>query len=458
MRLITIILGALIAPMIYAQKAELRFNNGDILKGNIIQLTQEKLVFEHPVFKTSNNQQTFDLDSISSLSGIQNSEEDNSQKGAIGNLLMVWREDKNVRQDIYKGIIESINDQFVIIDTVYAGKIKVNKKFIQKLSIEDTSRTILSGLGDVKQWIITGKNQDIQVKDNKFILNGSSSTTRNNKITIAREAKAPQLSHTKIVIGRNNLNRPQQFNFGLFATKDVDLRAKVTTLLINSSHGSISIRHHKSNGVISNIRNIGLPREIYNSSKPLTFDIYTNLKTKQVSLYANNIKILSDHKIEDLDSEKIGDHVFFTTYSQKEILVDFTMHSWDGSKPALPEEERIALEPNTKIVKLRNGDTIEGFIKKIENGAAHIKTSYGNFKVRLANITSLDLGITELQQLKMNANTTRLSFYNGSSFIVRILNIKDNKITATSQAYDGEVQFDISLLKSIEFQKEFYDY
>ena len=97
-----------------------------------------------------------------------------------------------------------------------------------------------------------------------------------------------------------------------------------------------------------------------------------------------------------------------------------------------------------------------GKITKIENGVALVENRYGTFKVRLGNISSMDIKGDEPQQLKMNYGDARLTFYEGSRFIVQIKDIKGTKIFGTSQAFEGVQEFDVTKIKQIEFQKSIY--
>ena len=445
---------------LHAQESQLNFSNGDSLKGKVMKLTPTDIHFQHPAFKEKDNTQVLQLDKIESITSIKKLAPPSNTFESIGHLTMVPRFNKNLKLDVYQGMVKTITDQHVLIDTTYAGELKLNKKFLTKLDIYNNKGTIIPNLGKLDDWIITPADSNILEKEGTFHFPRSNNNRRDSNRVISQKVDYPELFHHRFSISKQNPNDYLNFFVGYFGNKTAQSYPEKTSIVLSVNYNKLQLVKDDEQGRVNlaERRLENIDANVLKKKLVWVFDTYVNTKEKTLSVYINDSIVFKNIDLQNIDLEEKGEHLYFKLSSANSTLElkELTLRHWSGSKPAILPKNRIQLNEEGKYVRLQNGDLMLGTIQKIEDGAASIKTEYGVFKVKLSNISTLDVGNKEEEEIKMCAGDARLTFFDGSKFIVEIKNIENGFISGSSQVFEGVQQFDLKQIYSIEFQNSIY--
>jgi len=435
-----------------ANEASVIFINGDQLNGTIEKLSNNQIHLKHKAFKTEDGSQALHLNRIKSLT-FPKKENAVLAENSITNLTMLGRLDKKVPIDIYKGVVKKINKDFVVIDTPYAGEMNMNKSFIEKLEIYDSHTLILPKLGNLKEWEKSEFSQNISQVNNSFFF---AQANRSNSGYIFRKIDFPNIFELSTTVKKQPNNRNLSINLNLFTDDTGSAFTSSTSLVINLTPRKIVGHLQSKDQAQFKIVDHNVPPGTAQTGE-WKIKLFVNMEKREFTMSLNDINIVEGADMGDFKIDKLGDHISFDTniYNDTLELSDMSIKKWNGSLPGPPPEARLPLVGQIgEAIKLQNGDIVYGLIEEITEGIAKIKTKYNTYKIRLNKISSISL--SENNEILMQENDALIKFTDGSSFIVKIEKIKDNKVFGSSQAFDGLLGFDIEQIRSIDFQNSIY--
>ncbi len=438
---------------VYAQNAQVNFSNGDSLKGEVVDFSKNEILFKHPVFKTPNKTQSIDVSKISSLEFLGGSKKA-AVKNAEAHVSMVPRFIKSLAHDLYQGKIQSINKKHVILNTDYAGELKINKQFIEKLDIYNNNEVVFNGVGKLADWKRNPTNAHILDQDNMIHFPKS---TGGRSRSIFQKVEFPESYRLDFEVIRPSIISYNSFNLGLYSTETGSTYGKTSCLVLSVNYSEIRARL-EGQTVRATIASHRFQGDLARKSKIWKCSIFVNTKKKTISVYFNNKLCIDNVEMANFDPKKLGKHLtFYASGSYGLTLKSLTLSKWNGSKPAPSIDDRVSLtQQKGELIRLQNGDIIVGSIKRITDGIAIVETKYGEFKIKLDNISSLDIGLDEEQEIRMNQNDAQIECTDGSRFIIKVVDIKDGKLVGSSQAFEDTIEFDLKKVKSIRFQSVIY--
>lgn len=441
-----------LASTLHAREAELELINGDKLEGEVISLSPPVL---HFMPKLGSQAKVLEMNHLRSLRYIH---QQNAKKTDIGvHLTLFKRFNASIPSDLYMGVIESIDDDHILINTAYAGKLSILKRFVQHLTILDYKNITLNGLGQLSDWEGNPNKSNVTQEGESF------------KFAPIPKKSTPPLIHKEV-----NFPEKYQLNFTLTTSPSLKFRNYLdpkTTLHFHSNNEgertsntlSLSISRYiiqayfKENRTNKTIGSIKFPSELYKEKK-LTASTYVDTVKGTLSFWLNKKLIFDEIKIGEFNPKDLSKHLSFSTLSQNPItLSDLTIRRWDGFSFSQANNQLLAITGQTgKAIELKNGDTMYGTVTNIDNGIAQIETKYGHYRMNLGKIISFDLAVDKKNQLIMQKNDARITFSDGSNFIIKIEKYDNQKLRGSSPSFQGVQEFDIANITSIEFEKSIY--
>ena len=197
------------------------------------------------------------------------------------------------------------------------------------------------------------------------------------------------------------------------------------------------------------------------SSNPATFDFYIDRSGNlESALYVDGTRWKTwTHKI---SKDEAGHWFHIRPGNETKLrLSQIAVTNWNGKLPdnaantKTKELQRNADDDEFEKlegqhIKLRNGDTIVGSIKKITKNNLLIHTTYGDINVPVARALNIALGHDQLHQPIMKNGDVRAHFHNGGYITFVLKNLTTDTITGYSQVF-GEVKFKLNAFSRIQF-------
>lgn len=447
----------------YAREAKLIFSNGDSLTGEISAMSTSSIHFTHSSLSSSpSSSQEI---STSALHKIIFKENEAFSSSIDSHINLTSRSFKDLPTDLYKGSINNIEDDAIILDTNFAGNIHLKKQFVQSLKMFNPKVHLLTSLGSVNTWKKSQPNMEVQKVQNSFVFLPSKSNKTYAQNYIYRPIDLPERYYIDIQLDDFFARYSSRGSFRMYLNSDE--KGHYTGNLKQSIYIDVSLYDIKLvlNDSANKLDNIITKKVVRQSlkEKNLQMRIYVDTLEKNISITLNGKSFLSKVPINNLNAEHLGKHfsIGFSRNQNKRSVSNFMVTKWNSSDLPYDDEKRIALEkinPDYNKIRLHNGDFIYGEILSIDKGEALIKNQFGKFRVKLVNLTDLDIGSTDKDEIFMDLNDARFKFADGSAVIAKILSISENKIKVESQAFNGELEFDINQMTSIEFQDALYPF
>lgn len=356
--------------------------------------------------------------------------------------------------DSLRGQLVSIDDDTVVLDTWYAGRLTLDRSLVKTLNIFEQAPTSYHGPSGPKGWVHPN-----HASDDPWIF-GKNTMTSTSRYGAARKIKVPQL--TKL-----------SFNI---AWKDTPY-FKVLFLSNEGENDSPSERYELS---VYSIR-ITLNRRLENmgdlkvfqerpknlrSSKNAKIDIYIDRSEEGVNaVYLDGNKIGTWTNFDDTKMKGEWLHFIPGQSSSPIRISQISVSDWSGNLPLNETEDEKEdsedkenkasdAEPQTddKSIRLGNGDIIIGKIKQIVDTTVTLSSKYGELKVPVQRLRSIELSTPEdaEKEDRMEAGDVRAWFHEGGYVTIKMHSFDGKKIKGYSQVY-GDAEFDASAFEKIEF-------
>jgi len=367
------------------------FQNGDSITGQIINWDLNSMTIHSPDFLEPI---TFSNKYI--LTTLLNDKPKTNEK-EFNNLTTLVLQHRNNQQGLHgvvKGSFSSISDTHVTLNTSYAGKINVLKKFVTKMEVDSKEGYLYTGPNSIEEW------HDNNIY--KVILNQNNRVSMQKYISGKQQRDNLKLEKTDQERERINLNRNNQNN------------------LPNSLNARYDIYMSKSEGVFH--------------------------------IFRNGIKI---YTIKDTAPKpgKFGSSIHLISSNSRPIRIkNFTLSRWNGHLPSEIDEEAFAtLKGDGQRILLKNGDILLGKVGSVKDNIMEVDTLYTPIKLPIVRLRSVDLtSSASLHEPIMYLNDIKCWFNSQDWIILKPISLNGDKLTAYHQAL-GENQFDLNTFHRIDF-------
>jgi hypothetical protein len=423
------------------QPSVVRFANKDQLSGSMASLTPDQLVWKSPVLA---KETPFFLRNVIDLK-----------------LTPVWPTiDSNydagvtlTNGDLIHGRLARISDDFVELDTPFAGRMKFHRVMISDVRINELKLILYQGPSSLDSWIQTGESPAWSFKDSSLRASGAGG--------IARDVGLP----AECVLAFDLAWRGS-FGFKVILFSD-DMKKK-------DPPGGYSLTFQSRSVTLQNNRSqmiVGRPVmavELQENQKAHV-EIRASSKTGIVSLSLDG-KTFPAWKDPDFAASSFGHGIHFITTNNSPVHIsDIKVTAWDGVAENVPvqvaalgirqfggidsqdDEKPNAEDPSENgRMLLKNGDSMKGIVTSIEKDMISIKTPFKDVRIPIERLKTVALKPVELERSKRENGDVRGWFPDGSSIVFKLDSVNDGILYGSNQNF-GSASFKLKMFSRIEF-------
>lgn len=363
------------------------------------------------------------------------------------------QQNENLPGDVMEGELIAVNNDNIILNTWYAGQLKLNRNMVKDLEITDVSPSVYAGPINKEEW-------NIEPEDSWTYEKNSYTTLGNG--TLSKEfEKMPERYCFRFTAAWKS-RFALQILFGADSAKEESPDNHYMIVLDNGT-SYLQKRSTNLDGGGGMMRNGGMIGEYkrdqeFRSKEKSELKLYVDTTTGLMALYSDDKLI---QQWQDTDKPFLAGPCIHLRQSSgrayKISLSRMLLTSWDGILPS--DETKDASNPidnpdpteKEQRIILRNGDILLGTVEKIENSEITLKTRYNEIKIPVSRIKKLALAPSEYDERLLQNGDVRAWFSNGNFITFRFEGFDDSgKITGSSQHF-GSAEFDPAAFSRIEF-------
>ncbi len=403
----------------------LRFSGKDFLSGKLVSFIPEKAITwlhpdaEKPIeFKVTNLKEL-------SLSGKQLQPPAGSSTVRLTN------------GDIFKGVIQKLDKDSLLIKTWYAGDIRISRKMLKEILPSCASSAIYDGPNDIKEWTVD--NQRGAGGDNRKVEVGNRTLSIPGNCNAGRDMKLPDMAKIEfdIATGMNS-------NVNIFLYSDQIARHQGNSYILNISSSYLYLQRYSRNEGSDSLGQ-GECRKMMEKSIA-HFTILVDKKKKSFTIMVNGSIV---QQISDSHGEfcgKGGMISFFNSGGYGILKIkNISVSKWDGRIPNTASEGEDNAKDN---IVFSNDDKVTGKLKSIENGQITFETEFAALNVPIDRARSIRFSGEGAQVAKRNTNDIKAFFTLDESITIDVQKIADGKIIGKSENF-GNAEFMLNSFKKI---------
>jgi hypothetical protein len=335
--------------------------------------------------------------------------------------------------DELKGRVHALDDAALQLDTSYAGRVTVRRAMLASVVLRTYDRLVYAGPDDLRTWSIGASGADLPWR-----LNGAhlESTT---PATIGRQVDIPDRSIIEFDLSSDSFPR---FRFNFYTDTIQTYGGSCYMLIINPT-----IAHLGRMSAGQGQKTVGSAQTYrFKDAGRTRFRIYTDRNDASITLYVDGVRV---HPWRDPDGfAGAGGGILFYPQSQGlNRLSNIRVREWTGK---LPEPESEAPRPTVDRILLVNGDTAEGHVTAITNGATQIEASFRTIGIPLDRMQRIDFAFPEAQRARLYSEDARLFFRNDGYITLKIHAIDAQRVSGYSENY-GDLSADLSAFQEVQF-------
>lgn len=408
----------------YPQKSDLKhdllsFLNGDMLHGEIIQITPgNKIVWKYPGVKDFILFPSQIIDSVK-LPGTINP--------SPRNLTIIHL----TNGDSIPGEIITLDQKSVTFNPICSGIINIPRVMIKEISHSLFGKEIYSGPNDSDNWSEKYQDKTKSVKIENGVMTLPSKTWALNNVNLP-----PTCRISFEILSPNNNTHLQFFYF----TEKGD-----QGYYISQTGTYFDMERMTENAGSETLDSFELSNL---NTKKLELTLLVDKKKKHIILMCNG-KIIKDVTDDFGPFAGKGQSIAFYNMGRNPLnLAGISVTEWDGSAP-VPGETSMALKTKDKI-NFINKDKSSGTLKSIHKGIIEFSTEFGEIKVPFDRIKNIFLASENQQLARRNKNDIQAFLHNGGRITFNLDKMTDKIISGNSENF-GIGSFNIGSFEQIKF-------
>lgn len=433
-------------PAIATEETVARFSNNDRLAGTLESLSSEFLTLKSKAFESP---VPFYLKKVMdiSLSG----EKPITTADHEATLTLT-------NGDTVRGQLASVTDEFVCIDTWFAGRMNFKRTMVSSVKIENHPTLLYQGPTGLDGWI--------QSEDSPAWTYSFSAFRSKNAGGIAKNDLLPD----ECSIGFETAWKGDAIALKVILfSKDPTSANPDSGYELNFQRGSVYLRNNFKN----NQSFLGSTHsQVLMEDNKVKVEIRASRKSGKFCLFIND-RLLEVWTDPDVKADQIGSCLHFVSQNSVPTRISrITVAPWNGTIDQIPEPRRGIMgrfniqpeddesepepEPTPKeaqketLMDLANGDKLDGEVISIENGMIAIKSSLGDLKLPVNRLSTVALKSVGYDKSMRRNGDIRASFPDGSSMVFRLEATADDTITGFSSNF-GTATFKMNAFNRIEF-------
>jgi hypothetical protein len=427
------------APIPRPDKDALVFRNGDLLYGNLNAVDPASGIF----WKRPDAPELLEF-----------------TQGAVSDIYFQTRQQTNshptnaclvrlTNDDEFEASLVSCDEEKLVLDTWYAGRITVPRKAVQLIVPRAASRPpLFEGPAGLEGWTmgevkapVTADGGVWNYKDNAFYATRAAS--------IARDVNLPDVASIQFDLAWKGL-----FYLAVALYTDylhpVNLGAREEeppfggfySLQLNSY--SAVLRPIQQTNTLTALEQVSVPA--FNQTNSARVEIRVNKPKRMIALMVNGELVKRW-----IDSEFVGSGtaVRFVHQGQGSIrFSNFRVSEWDGQF-----EEKATVTPDTAhdLAKLKNGDTVMGELASIQEGKILFSIpGSASLEIPIERAKQIEFAGVKAERLVRDQESVKAFFHEGGSLTLKIESWTGEKVIAQNPAL-GRVSLDPMAFARIQF-------
>lgn len=439
------VLGTMLAvPAFAADTAStVRFANGDQLSGSMESLTPERLVWKSPVLEKP---ASFLLENVLDVAIPATTPEIQGKHEASVSL---------TNGDLIRGQLAGVGDNWVDLDTWFAGRMRFNRPMISEVRIRELPELAYRGPTGLEGWEQSSEKPAWTFQGSSFRSSAAGGIARNVKLpeecSVSFDVSWRSSIGLRVVLFSNDpkLDRPATGYEVAFQQRSVQARNCKTQKFLGSSQNAVALQE----------------------SEKARIEIRASAKTGKICVLIDGKQIDQPFLDPDAGKLEIGRAIHFFSNSQSPVVISrIEVASWDGeSEPVLEQPVQPGMrqfgiqemgddedepepkeKPSGARMDLRNGDSILGEVTAVENDTIRVKTPFREVKLPIEALLGVVLKPVDAERCKRENGDVRAWFSDGTSVVFRLDAVEDGVLAGFSQNF-GTARFKTAAFSRIEF-------
>ncbi len=403
----------------------MEFVNKDRLHGSFVSASSNGVVWM-PLAASASVE--FDLSAVSRIV-LEGRRKDCSGENALVSL---------TNGDSLPGSIASLDENEVVLETPYAGKLVIRRAMVDAIRPQGTSSLILyAGPKSLDEWSVskTGRTRTWVYRD------GALYATQPYPV-----ARAIDSFPDKARIEFTAEWRSGYPSFWVAFCGDA-VPDPANCYMLQVSGSSIYLQRMSRE---SGSRNIGggenLEQFSNRRSEKAKFVIYVNKERRSIALFVDG-KMVREW-IDPSGFAGKGSVLTFRPNNQGDLKISgIVVSSWDGTLPTAVEGGGLSGED---AIRFENGDKVSGKLLSISAGKVRFEASYGSFDVPVERVTEVSLAKARAERARRNKDDIRCALNGGGQITFKVIAVEQGLAKGCSENF-GEATVDLGYVAGIDF-------
>ncbi|MDB6058285.1 MAG: thiol-disulfide isomerase-like thioredoxin [Verrucomicrobiales bacterium] len=414
------------------------FTNGDFLYGKLISIgSQREIRWQHPDSAAPIDFKSTNITQIDLSSTRRSLEETNNCKVDF------------VNSDSLKGNLISCDKDSVVLDTVYAGQLRLSRAMLESLVIVPPSQPALfEGPSAIEGWA-QGKSIAVPVGDSgQFTFrNGAFYATK--AASIARDLHLPDTAQIEFdLVWKSTLHMA----IALYtdSLQPVSLASKETapdfggfySFQVNSSY--LDMMPIKKKDPLKSLGAIAVPALMQRNRAH--FDLRASKRDHKLALLINGVLVKEWTDPDGFAGQ--GTAMRFVHQGQGSIkLSNIRIRPWDGQ---LEQPTPAPTHRPTDSVRLADGTRLNGQIESINNGKLSIATGNSTPQLPISQLRQIDFASQTLSSAQTNSQPVKVLLTPGYTISGQLETWSSDAMTLTSPSF-GKAKIDPKAVARLQF-------
>ena len=339
--------------------------------------------------------------------------------------------------DMLTGSIVSLDEQNLVLNTWYAGKIQIRRAMLKTLNPNaGYSAIVYEGPTDLANWSFGERNNGESWK----LKNGALYALQSQPIGKLIE-NMPDMADIRFDVAWRGY---PQFYFAFYTDNLQQYYGNCYLLQVSSS--SIYLQRYTRNGSSNRIGNMNFPRFSDHRTTSARFNILVDKNAKSFSLLIDGqiVKQWSDPNA----FAGMGKGILFQPQTQGGMKVsNIRISEWGGK---IPQQSDDVHKREDDLIRFTNNDKVSGRLQAIQDGKVKFKTSYAVMDVPLERITEIEMSTVGAERARRNKQDVRARFVGKGTITVQLAGMDKGMLEGTSENF-GAISLPLYAFHLLEF-------
>lgn len=422
-------------PPLVANDAEIRFTNDDCLTGSLESMAVDHLMWNSPALEKAT---PFQISKIVELRMPGNPAPGSNFCELVLDLS---------NGDVARGKLATVDDQSVVLETAFGGRMKFNRAMIAGARIEATNELVYRGPTGMDGWRQSGEKEAWSYGRSAFRSSGIGG--------IGRDDLLPDSCAVSFLLEwKGDSCGVKVFVF----SRDAGNEAAAEGYELTIQRGNFRLKKCST----QNFLGVG-NSSILTTANKARFELLASRKTGLVCLFINE-RLSAKWQDPDFKKDDFGSGLqFFSVSDQAQKLSDIRVAKWDGVEEGVPELRGGMVSPMkadapaadksvaTKDgMQLANGDFVPGELASIDDGIVTLVSPLGEVKLPVDRLRTLALKSLNSERAIRRGGDIRVFIKGGTRLVMRLDAVDQGRLIGSSQNF-GQACIGIDAIERIEF-------